>query len=135
MSHTAPISRSTTPLLNGRDSSVQVGECIGDFQFLVACSLSTAVRVRPVTQSDLASLPSRFQRTVVTTPKNTPSNVNVLPTSTQGSAKPQIFQFDHVFGADAGQTDVYDAVVEGLVHRFLEGAHTALGFIMLNANS
>ncbi|CAG8741792.1 17395_t:CDS:2, partial [Racocetra persica] len=78
-------------------------------------SVQVAIRIRPIVNEASSVKQSRFQRPVVTTSPQSPNQVVVV----QGEKK-QCFNFDYVFGPEAGQSEVYGKGVEKLVHQFLE---------------
>ncbi|CAG8542233.1 10754_t:CDS:2 [Paraglomus occultum] len=83
-------------------------------------SVQVALRIRPITTADLANLPTRFQRQVLTIPPNTQNQVVV-----QAEKKPT-FSYDHVFGPDTTQKEVYEAAVLNLVDKFMEGYNVTI---------
>ena len=74
-----------------------------------------AIRIKPLTEHDLESLPTRFQRQIVTT---TPYATNQIIVEGE---KRQIFNFDHVYPPETNQQEIYEKSVENLVSKFLEG--------------
>ncbi|CAG8558581.1 15910_t:CDS:2, partial [Racocetra fulgida] len=60
----------------------------------------------PLTAEDLVNLPTRFQRNVLSTTLFAPNQVTVL------GEKKQTFTFDHVFGPDSTQKDIYDRCIK-----------------------
>ncbi|CAG8460397.1 8435_t:CDS:2 [Acaulospora morrowiae] len=86
-------------------SSVQVGQY---YQYE-----RRAVRIRPMTNGDAAALPTRFQRQVITV---VPPNSVVVQ-----SEKKLAFSYDHVFGPESSQQDIYEKAIVKLVDKFLEG--------------
>ncbi|CAG8598484.1 14432_t:CDS:2, partial [Acaulospora morrowiae] len=83
-------------------------------------SVQVAVRIRPITNEDLANLPTRFQRSVLSTSPLTPNQVVVA------GEKKQSFNFDHVFGPETSQKEVYDKAVLRLIDKFLEGYNVTI---------
>ncbi|CAG8446720.1 11142_t:CDS:2 [Diversispora eburnea] len=78
-----------------------------------------ALRIKPLTPEDLEKLPSRFQRQIISTTHT--SGQVVVETE-----KRPIFQFDHVFGPEATQEEVYDKAVINLLEKFLEGYNVTI---------
>ncbi|CAG8464465.1 3839_t:CDS:2 [Racocetra fulgida] len=76
--------------------------------------------VQPLTTDDLANLPSRFQKNVLSTTQFAPNQVMVH------SEKKQSWTFDKVFGPEASQKDIYDQVVKEMVDKFLEGFNVTI---------
>ncbi|RIA99358.1 P-loop containing nucleoside triphosphate hydrolase protein, partial [Glomus cerebriforme] len=82
-----------------------------------------ALRIRPLSAEELVKIQSRLQRNVISTTPFTPNQVVV-----QGEKK-QSFTFDHVFGTETTQKEIYDKAVMNLVDQFLEGNNvTVLAF-------
>ncbi|RHZ83436.1 hypothetical protein Glove_94g24 [Diversispora epigaea] len=84
-----------------------------------ATSVEVALRIKPLTPEDLEKLPSRFQRQIIST------------TQTSGQVavetdKRPIFQFDHVFGPEATQEEIYEKAVINLLEKFLEGYNVTI---------
>ncbi|CAG8522752.1 8877_t:CDS:10 [Gigaspora rosea] len=84
-------------------------------------TVQVALRIRPLTAEDLVNLPTRFQRNVLTTTLFAPNQVTVL----QGEKK-QTFTFDHVFGPESSQKDIYDRCIKSMVDKFLEGFNVTI---------
>ncbi|CAG8517269.1 19698_t:CDS:2 [Gigaspora margarita] len=84
-------------------------------------TVQVALRIRPLTAEDLVNLPTRFQRNVLNTTLFAPNQVTVL----QGEKK-QTFTFDHVFGPDSSQKDIYDRCIKSMVDKFLEGFNVTI---------
>ncbi|CAG8455781.1 8642_t:CDS:2 [Funneliformis caledonium] len=78
-------------------------------------TVQVALRIRPLTQEDLVTLPSRFQRNVISTSPFTPNQVVV-----HGDKK-QSFSFDYVFGPETLQKEIYDKAIRNMVDKYLEG--------------
>lgn len=117
-------------------TSVQVGESL--FFLLSAythsySSLFTALRIRPTTSADLASIPARFQRTVIHATTPTIVSVDAISASpaASGSAtalsspatpgKKQVFTFDQVHSPNTTQHALFTSTAQPLISRFLEG--------------
>ncbi|CAI2161616.1 2010_t:CDS:2 [Funneliformis geosporum] len=83
-------------------------------------TVQVALRIRPLTQEDLITLPSRFQRNVISTSPFTPNQVIV-----HGDKK-QSFSFDHVFGPESLQKEIYDRAIRNMVDKFLEGFNVTI---------
>ncbi|TFK54668.1 kinesin-domain-containing protein [Heliocybe sulcata] len=97
-------------------------------------SIQVAVRIRPTTTQDAASIPPRFQRAVVhpisdTTvavdpvsaqPTSAGAGTGASPSST-GSQKKQTFIFDQVHPPDSTQHALFTSTAEPLLNHFLEG--------------
>ncbi|CAG8470534.1 13604_t:CDS:2 [Funneliformis caledonium] len=86
-------------------------------------SVQVALRIRPITNEDTANLPTRFQRQILTTSPHIPNQVVVQG---QNDKKPQTFSFDHVFGPDTKQKEVFEKAVLNLVDKFLEGYNVTI---------
>ncbi|CAI2175051.1 3343_t:CDS:2 [Funneliformis geosporum] len=86
-------------------------------------SVQVALRIRPITNEDTANLPTRFQRQILTTSSHIPNQVVVQG---QNDKKPQNFSFDHVFGPDTKQNEVFEKAVLNLVDKFLEGYNVTI---------
>ncbi|CAG8781714.1 16516_t:CDS:2, partial [Cetraspora pellucida] len=78
------------------------------------------LRIRPLTAEDLVNLPTRFQRNVLSTTLFAPNQVTVL------GEKKQTFTFDHVFGPESSQRDIYDRCIKSMVDKFLEGFNVTI---------
>ncbi|PKC12896.1 kinesin-domain-containing protein, partial [Rhizophagus irregularis] len=83
-------------------------------------SVQVAVRIRPITSEDLVNLPTRFQKSVLSTAPYAPNQVIVA------GEKKQYFSYDYVFGPDSTQKDVYDRAVLKLIDKFLEGYNVTI---------
>ncbi|CAG8700627.1 11331_t:CDS:2, partial [Scutellospora calospora] len=83
-------------------------------------TVQVALRIRPLTAEDLVNLPSRFQRNVLSTTLFAPNQVTVQ------TEKKQTFTFDHVFGPDSTQKDIYDRCIKSMVDKFLEGFNVTI---------
>ncbi|EXX78114.1 uncharacterized protein OCT59_010472 [Rhizophagus irregularis] len=77
--------------------------------------VQVALRIRPLSAEELVRIPSRLQRNVISTTPFTPNQVVI-----QGEKK-QSFTFDHVFGPETTQKEIYDKTVMKLIDQFLEG--------------
>ncbi|CAG8768832.1 3800_t:CDS:2, partial [Racocetra fulgida] len=60
------------------------------------------LRIRPLTPEDLINIPARFQRNVLSTAAYAPNQVTVRHETKQN------FTFDHVFGQECSQKEVYE---------------------------
>ncbi|KAI6045585.1 kinesin-domain-containing protein [Pisolithus marmoratus] len=113
----APPPSSSTPTSSGSTTSVQV-----------------AVRIRPTTSQDAASIPARFQRIVVhatshtsvaidasSTAPTTSGSATAVVTPTTPTAKKQVFSFDQVHSPDTTQHALFTSTALPLISRFLEG--------------
>lgn len=76
-------------------------------------SFFLAVRVRPISSSELASR-STSNCPVEAVILNPPTSLATLPDN-------RLFSFDRVFSPDASQEEVYHEVVRPLIDSFLEG--------------
>ncbi|CAG8542125.1 7973_t:CDS:2, partial [Cetraspora pellucida] len=83
-------------------------------------TVQVALRIKPLTTDDLANLPSRFQRNVLSTTQFAPNQVVVR------GEKKQTWTFDKVFGPETSQKDIYDQVVKNMVDKFLEGFNVTI---------
>lgn len=63
----------------------------------------------------MVNLPTRFQKSVLSTAPYAPNQVIVA------GEKKQYFSYDYVFGPDSVQKDIYDKAVLKLIDKFLEG--------------
>ncbi|CAG8698268.1 15546_t:CDS:2, partial [Dentiscutata erythropus] len=79
-----------------------------------------ALRIRPLTAEELVTLPAPLQKNVLSTTPFTPNQVTV-----QGERK-QSYMFDHVFGPEISQKEIYDRVVMNLVDKFLDGFNSTI---------
>ncbi|GBC09297.1 hypothetical protein RclHR1_08750006 [Rhizophagus clarus] len=84
-------------------------------------SVQVALRIRPITNED-TNLPTRFQRQVLTT---SPHNSNQVIVH-QNDKKSQTFSFDHVFGPETMQQEVFDNAILNLIDQFLEGYNVTI---------
>nr|CAG8474918.1 6747_t:CDS:10 [Entrophospora candida] len=84
-------------------------------------SVQVAVRIRPITEEDLKSCPTKYQHTVITSSQFTPNQVIV-----QDGDKKYPYNFDHVFGPEDAQKDVFEKSVLKLVEKFLEGYNVTI---------
>ena len=92
-----------------------------------------ALRIRPTTSADVASIPARFQRTVIhaTTPTSVSVDAVSAAPATSGSAtalaspstpgKKQVFTFDQVHSPNTTQHALFTSTAQPLLSRFLEG--------------
>ncbi|CAG8489518.1 9049_t:CDS:2, partial [Acaulospora colombiana] len=79
------------------------------------------LRIKPLTEEDVAKLPSRFQRQVITTSPFASNQIIVE------AEKHPVFQFDFVFGPESTQQEIYDNIaVESLIENFLEGFNVTI---------
>ncbi|PWN29997.1 kinesin-domain-containing protein [Jaminaea rosea] len=94
-------------------------------------SVKVAVRVRPLNPHDAATIPPRWQRSVLAPISSNsvqveassgppPSGDAAGPPAAGAAHKRQQFTYDRVLGPHEGQEDVY-AAVQPMVSRFLEG--------------
>ncbi|CAG8579760.1 2401_t:CDS:2 [Funneliformis caledonium] len=81
------------------------------------------LRIRPLTSEDLANLPTRFQKSVLSTTPNAPNQVIV---TNDKNDKKQTFNYDYVFDPESTQKDVYDNAVLKLTDKFLEGYNVTI---------
>ncbi|CAG8465993.1 23383_t:CDS:2 [Gigaspora rosea] len=79
-----------------------------------------ALRIRPLTAEELVTLPAPLQKNVLSTTPFTPNQVTV-----QGERK-QSYMFDHVFGPEISQKEIYDRAVMNLVDKFLDGFNATI---------
>ncbi|CAG8468706.1 10188_t:CDS:2, partial [Racocetra persica] len=80
------------------------------------------LRIRPLTADELVTLPAPLQKNVLSTTPFTPNQVTV-----QGERK-QAYMFDHVFGPETSQKEIYDRAVMNLVDKFLDAyGHASSG--------
>ncbi|KAI8989755.1 kinesin [Trametes punicea] len=94
-------------------------------------SVQVALRIRPTTSQDLTSIPTRFQRNVITAVSNTTVSVDATPSSGPGapaapaasanSSKKQMFTFDQVHPPSTTQYEMFVSTAQPLISRFLEG--------------
>ncbi|RHZ75213.1 hypothetical protein Glove_216g122 [Diversispora epigaea] len=83
-------------------------------------AVQVAVRVRPLTEDDFVNIPTRFQKNVLFTSQFTPNQVTVI------GEKKQTYTFDHVFGPEATQKEIFDKTVKGMVDKFTEGYNVTI---------
>ena len=100
---------------------------------LSACSCCIALRIRPTTSQDAASIPARFQRIVIHATSQTTVAVDASSAapSSSGSAtavatpttpsKKQVFAFDQVHSTNTTQHALFTSTALPLISRFLEG--------------
>ena len=118
----------------GTTTSVQVGQCPSRPHHSYIASLTPpnlALRIRPSNSHDLATIPPRFQRTIVHAVSPTSVSVDPLapnppqsstPSTPQTvSAKKQQFTFDQVHGPSTTQHAIFTSTANPLISRFLEG--------------
>ncbi|KAJ6502076.1 kinesin domain-containing protein [Mycena sanguinolenta] len=97
-------------------------------------SVQVALRIRPPTNQDSTSIPTRFQRSVIHATSTTQVSVdNVSGPATGGPAAPasaasaaaqakkQVFSFDRVHGPSTTQHDMFTGNALPLISRFVEG--------------
>lgn len=98
----------------------------------VSNTVSAALRIRPTTQHDLTSIPTRFQRNVINAVSNTTVSVDATPSSGPGApaapvsssannAKKQMFTFDQVHPPSTTQHSMFTSTAQPLISRFVEG--------------
>ena len=128
------------PLHHGAVAAVQCGDHVGPSRYVVVMRVSRlgpahttlALRIRPTTQHDLSSIPTRFQRNIITALSNTTVSVDVTPSSGPGapaapvsssanSAKKQQFTFDQVHPPSTTQHAMFTSTAQPLISRFVEG--------------
>ncbi|KAI0636643.1 kinesin [Trametes polyzona] len=94
-------------------------------------SVQVALRIRPTTSQDLTSIPSRFQRNVISAVSNTTVSVDATPSPGPGApaapaasannAKKQMFTFDQVHPPSTTQYEMFVSTAQPLISRFVEG--------------
>jgi hypothetical protein len=94
-------------------------------------TFNPALRIRPSNNHDLATIPPRFQRTIVhpvsatsvsVDPLSANSAQNTTPSTAQTVAsKKQQFTFDQVHGPSTTQHAIFTSTANPLISRFLEG--------------
>ncbi|KIJ69148.1 hypothetical protein HYDPIDRAFT_105719 [Hydnomerulius pinastri MD-312] len=97
-------------------------------------SVQVALRIRPTTSADTASIPARFQRAVIhaTSATNVTVDASSAAPTASGSAtavssptattgKKQVFTFDQVHSPNTTQHALFTSTAQPLVSRFLEG--------------
>ncbi|KAF9246370.1 kinesin-domain-containing protein [Melanogaster broomeanus] len=95
-------------------------------------SSSSTLRIRPTTSADLASIPARFQRSVIhatsptivtvdATSPAAPGSATAVSTPTTTSGKKQVFTFDQVHSPNTTQHALFTSTAQPLILRFLEG--------------
>ncbi|KAI0672882.1 kinesin [Trametes maxima] len=94
-------------------------------------SVQVALRIRPTTSQDLTSIPSRFQRNVISAVSNTTVSVDATPSpgpgapaapaSSANNAKKQMFTFDQVHPPVTTQYEMFVSTAQPLISRFVEG--------------
>ena len=108
-------------------SSLPVQSC-HCFQYVAIAAL----RIRPTTQHDLTSIPTRFQRNVINAVSNTTVIVDATPSpgpgapaapasSSANNAKKQTFTFDQVHPPSTTQYAMFTSTALPLISRFVEG--------------
>lgn len=98
---------------------------------MLTCDAHAALRIRPLTERDRAQ--PRFANIAADDIlKVHEKTVHVVPHS-------KLFTFDHVFGPNSRQSQIFAALGEKLVHKFVEGmyrkAHPAFLFHELKLTS
>ncbi|CAG8470449.1 3608_t:CDS:2 [Funneliformis mosseae] len=83
-------------------------------------TVQVALRIRPLSAEELVNIPTRLQKNVISATPFTPNQVVV-----QGDKK-RSYTFDHVFGPETTQKEIYDKAVMNLVDKFLEGNNVTL---------
>ncbi|KAF7322353.1 Kinesin domain-containing protein [Mycena chlorophos] len=99
-----------------------------------ATSVQVALRIRPPTQQDSTSIPTRFQRSVIHATSNSSVSVDPVTGPTTGGPAPaasaasaaaagkkQVFSFDQVHGPPATQHEMFTSTALPLISRFVEG--------------
>ncbi|KDN52496.1 kinesin-domain-containing protein [Tilletiaria anomala UBC 951] len=99
-------------------------------------SVQVAVRIRPVTEHDQASIPARWQRSVITVNSANSLTVDASGPPPPGSApaaatssardKRLQFAFDRVLSPADGQDAVYKSSASALIPKFLEGYNVTI---------
>ncbi|KAH8827359.1 kinesin [Flagelloscypha sp. PMI_526] len=79
-------------------------------------SVQVALRIRPTTEHDATSIPSRFQREVIHATSSTSVGVEQA-----GQQKKQSFNFDQVHGQPTTQHALFTSTAQPLTAKFLEG--------------
>lgn len=116
----------------GTTTSVQVGQSFNLNTHITHFEPpNPALRIRPPNNHDLATIPPRFQRTIVhavsatsvsVDPLSTNPTQNASPSTAQTSAsKKQQFTFDQVHGPSTTQHAIFTSTANPLISRFLEG--------------
>ncbi|RHZ77393.1 hypothetical protein Glove_180g75 [Diversispora epigaea] len=83
-------------------------------------SVKVVLRIRPLTAEDLKKLPSRFQKNILSLSSFSPNQVTVQ------AEKKLNFTFDHVFGTETLQKEIYDHSIKNVVDKFLEGFNVTI---------
>ncbi|RIB19736.1 P-loop containing nucleoside triphosphate hydrolase protein [Gigaspora rosea] len=83
-------------------------------------SVQVALRIRPLTEEDVRTLPPRFQRQVLSTPPQAPNQVIV------SGEKKQSYNFDHVFNQETSQSEIFEKAVLKLIDKFIEGYNVTI---------
>ncbi|CAI2171384.1 16289_t:CDS:2 [Funneliformis geosporum] len=83
-------------------------------------TVQVALRIRPLSAEELVNIPTRLQKNVISATPFTPNQVVV-----QGDKK-RSYTFDHVFGPETTQKEIYDKAIMNLVDKFLEGNNVTL---------
>lgn len=78
--------------------------------------MQVALRIRPTTEHDATSIPSRFQREVIHATSSTSVGVEQA-----GQQKKQSFNFDQVHGQPTTQHALFTSTAQPLTAKFLEG--------------
>ncbi|KAL1744355.1 kinesin [Schizophyllum fasciatum] len=94
-------------------------------------SVQVALRIRPTTNQDATSIPSRFQRPVIHAISSNAVSVDAVSSNPQGgpspapatgtAAKKQVFAFDQVHGPSTTQHTMFTTTAQPLISRFVEG--------------
>ena len=126
---------------HGAVAAVQCGLHLGPSRYVfviasvptsVPFTLPSALRIRPTNQHDLTSIPTRFQRNVITALSNTTVSVDATPSpgpgapavpasSSANNAKKQMFTFDQVHPPATTQHYMFTTTAQPLISRFVEG--------------
>ncbi|CAG8443698.1 9187_t:CDS:2 [Diversispora eburnea] len=83
-------------------------------------AVQVALRIRPLTEDDFITIPTRFQKNVLFTSQFTPNQVTVT------CERKQNYTFDYVFGPEATQKEIFDKTVKGMVDKFTEGYNVTI---------
>ncbi|CAG8432689.1 5671_t:CDS:2 [Diversispora eburnea] len=83
-------------------------------------SVKVVLRIRPLTAEDLIKLPSRFQKNILSLSPFSPNQVTVQ------AEKKLNFTFDHVFGTETAQKEIYEHSIKDVVDKFLEGFNVTI---------
>lgn len=124
----APCTPTNTKTSNKETAQVQVGEYQSEIMddtlslfphtsFSHTCQSNTALRVRPLTSQD-RSQPRFSQSTESDVVQIHNDSLTVVPHH-------KSFSFDHVFGTDSTQEQVFSTVASNMVDRFIDGKQTS----------